>query len=62
MIVENGPAKEIFTLFPEKAPFYYNVPIYYGGEDSCNNNTNNYEASTYMGLPSFFFFEQQELY
>jgi hypothetical protein len=45
MIANNGPAKETLTLFPV-------VPTYHGGEASNSNNTNNYEASTSMTLPS----------
>lgn len=43
MTVNNDPAKETLTLFPE-------VPTYYG-EASSSKNTNNYEASTSMTLP-----------
>jgi len=47
MIVNNDPAKETLTLFPD-------VPTHYGGEASISNNTNNYEASTSMTLPVVF--------
>ncbi|AET03563.1 putative transcription factor MYB/SANT family [Medicago truncatula] len=45
MIANNDPAKETLALFPI-------VPTYHEGEASRRNNTNNYEASTSMTLPS----------
>jgi len=57
MIANNGPAKETLTLFPEKSPFYYNVPKYYGVEASCSNNTNICEESTSI-FRLFFFYPQ----